>query len=160
MRKYFYYIFFVLCFVAFIGSQASSKTNEAKITINFVDVDLPTVVKFISKITEKNFIFDEKLKGKITIVAPTKLSVDEAYNLFTSVLKLKGFTVIPSGKFYKIIPTRKIREAGLKIAEEKPGIVNDAYIAQLMELKFISSRDALNIASPFISKDGYITLSQ
>ncbi|HXX53383.1 MAG TPA: hypothetical protein VEI28_02300, partial [Thermodesulfovibrionales bacterium] len=69
-----------------------SKKPE-KVTFNFVDVELPAITKFISDITKKNFIFDERVKGKITIIAPSKLSVDEAFSLFTSVLELKGFTV-------------------------------------------------------------------
>src|SRR5208283_1030731 len=52
--------------------------KENMITINFVDVDLSTLTKFISSVTGKNFIFDERLKGKITVVAPSKLRPDDA----------------------------------------------------------------------------------
>ncbi|HXX80039.1 MAG TPA: hypothetical protein VEI46_00690, partial [Thermodesulfovibrionales bacterium] len=87
-----------------------SKKPE-KVTFNFVDVELPAITKFISDITKKNFIFDERVKGKITIIAPSKLSVDEAYSLFTSVLELKGFTVVPSGvDAYKIIPSAEAKQ--------------------------------------------------
>jgi len=71
---------------------------DSKITFNFVDVEIPAVIKFISKITGYNFIFDERIKGKVTIIAPTKLSIDESFTLFTSVLGPKGFTLIPAEK--------------------------------------------------------------
>src|SRR3990167_10806884 len=61
--------------------EISKKDN--KITINLVDVDISTLVKFISELTGKNFIYDERLKGKITVIAPSRLSTDEAFNLFT-----------------------------------------------------------------------------
>src|SRR3972149_5046684 len=98
-----------------IASSAFAETRKAeKVTFNFVDVELPTITKFISDITKKNFIFDERVKGKITIIAPSKLSIDEAYNLFTSVLELKGFTVVPSGvDAYKIIPSVESRQRGI-----------------------------------------------
>jgi len=41
--------------------EISKKDN--KITINLVDVDISTLVKFISELTGKNFIYDERLKG-------------------------------------------------------------------------------------------------
>jgi len=63
--------------------------KDNKITINLVDVDISTLVKFISELTGKNFIYDERLKGKITVIAPSKLSADESFNLFTSLLELK-----------------------------------------------------------------------
>ncbi|MFN3660967.1 MAG: hypothetical protein ACK4TN_07025, partial [Brevinematales bacterium] len=57
------------------------------------------------------FIFDERVKGKITIIAPSKISINDAYNLFLSVLELKGFTIVPSGvDAYKIIPSSEAKQ--------------------------------------------------
>lgn len=137
-------------------SFAETKKVE-KVTFNFVDVDLAAVTKFISEITGKNFIFDERLKGKVTIIAPSKLSIDEAYNLFTSVLELKGFTVIPSGvEAFKIIPASEAKQRGITVySDKKP--VNESYITRLIPLTYISADDALRLLQPFISKDGHVS---
>lgn len=151
-------ILILLFSVAFspLTVYAESKKPE-KVMFNFVDVDLTAVTKFISEITGKNFIFDERLQGKITIIAPSKLSVDEAYDLFTSVLELKGFTVIPSGvDASKIIPTAEAKQRGMKITSERLP-VNESYIARLIPLKYISADDALRFLQPIISRDGYIS---
>jgi len=133
-----------------------SKKPE-KVTFNFVDVELPAITKFISDITKKNFIFDERVKGKITIIAPSKLSVDEAYSLFTSVLELKGFTVVPSGvDAYKIIPSAEAKQRGIGLTTDRQ-TVNESYIARLISLKHISSNDALKFLQPIVSKDGYVS---
>ncbi len=136
-------------------AEAREAKEPAKVTFNFVDVDLPAITKFISDITKKNFIFDDRLKGKITIIAPSKLSVDEAFNLFTSVLELKGFTVVPSGvDAYKIIPSSEAKQRGIEIATDRQP-VNESYIARLIPLKNISSDDALKFLQPIVSRDGY-----
>ena len=128
-----------------------------KVTFNFVDVELPTVAKFISEITGKNFIFDDRVKGKITIIAPTKLNIDDAFNLFTSVLELKGFTIVPSGvDAYKIIPSSEVRQRGIEISKDKRP-VNESYIARLILLQHISSDDVLKFIQPMVSKDGYVS---
>ena len=133
-----------------------SKKPE-KVTFNFVDVELPAITKFISDITKKNFVFDERVKGKITIIAPSKLSVDEAYSLFTSVLELKGFTVVPSGvDVYKIIPSAEAKQRGIALSRDGQ-TVNESYIARLISLKHISSDDALKFLQPIVSKDGYVS---
>jgi general secretion pathway protein D len=133
------------------------KEKDKKVTFNFVDVDLSTITKFISEITGKNFIFDERVKGKITIIAPSKLSVEDAFNLFTAVLELKGFTVIPSGvDAYKIIPAAEAKQMGMQIATARLP-VNESYIARLISLKYISSDDALKFLQPVVSKDGHIS---
>ncbi len=94
-------------------SLTEAQKNEQKIALNFIDVEIPTVIKFISELTGNNFIFDERVKGKITIITPTKLSIEESFTLFTSVLELKGFTIISLGeKAYKIIPSSLARQTG------------------------------------------------
>ncbi|HEX9190459.1 MAG TPA: hypothetical protein VF847_00075, partial [Candidatus Deferrimicrobiaceae bacterium] len=67
------------------------------ISMDFTDVEIPVLVKFMSEQTKKNFIFDERVQGKITIISPRKITVEEAYEVFLSVLQVKGFTVIEQG---------------------------------------------------------------
>jgi len=131
--------------------------KDKKVTFNFVDVDISSVVKFISEVTGKNFVFDDKVKGSITIIAPSKLSVDEAFSLFTSVLELKGFTVVPSGKVYKIVPLSQATQSGTEIIKEGKGPLSDTYVTRLIQLKSISSANAMNFLQPLISKDGHIS---
>src|SRR3989338_7435218 len=134
--------------------EISKKDN--KITINLVDVDISTLVKFISELTDKNFIYDDRLKGKITVIAPSRLSVDEAFSLFTSLLELKGFTLITTGNAYKIIPSAMARQSGTEIVKETEKVkVNETYIARLIPLNFISSQDAISFIQPLVSRDGY-----
>ena len=155
-RRHVVSIFLVFLFVTFFAPPGSSaEPKKTGVTFNFIDVELPVVTKFISDITGKNFIFDDKVKGKITIIAPTKLSVGDAFNLFTSVLQLKGFTVVPAGvNVYKIVPAIEARQQGMRITTE--GLpVNESYIARLVTLKHISAEESLKFIQPLVSKDGF-----
>jgi len=127
------------------------------VVLNFSDVDIATMVKFISDLTGKNFVMDERVKGKISVYSPSKLSSDEAFNVFTSVLELKGFTVVPAGKVYKIIPTAQAKQSGMKLLTVKDRLpVSDAYVARVIPLERISAQEAVTFLQPIVSKDGYI----
>jgi len=128
------------------------------VVLNFSDVDISTMVKFISDLTGKNFILDERVKGKISVYSPAKLTTDEAFNVFTSVLELKGFTIIPSGKVLKIVPLASAKQSGTRVftgTERSP--INDAYIARVITLNYISAQDAVSFLQPVVSRDGQIT---
>ncbi len=84
------------------------KKAERMIALDFNAVDLPVFVKFISELTGKNFVIDERVKGKITIYSPTRISIDAAYTLFLSVLELKGFSAVPSGDIIQILPAADV----------------------------------------------------
>lgn len=140
------------------ASFAESKKSEEKIAFNFIDVEIPTVIKFISEITGNNFIFDERVQGKITIIAPTKLTVEESFSLFTSVLELKGFTIVPSGtKAYKIIPSSMAKEFG-EISRDEKLPVNEAFITRLMPIEHIKASEALPFLQPLVSRNGHISV--
>ena len=146
------------CYAASETGQAKPAKASNNVTFNFVDVDLPVITKFISEITGKNFIFDDKVKGKITIIAPTKLSIDQAFSLFTSVLDLKGFTVVPSGvDAYKIVPSAEAKQQGLRILTEGSPL-NASYVARLVSFTSVSAEDALRFFQPLVSRDGHVSV--
>lgn len=151
----------VLLFVLFMFPMhlyAKDSSPEEMITFNFVDVEIPTVIRFISELTDDNFIFDERIKGKITIIAPTKLSIKESFDLFTSVLSLKGYTIVPSGpKTYKIIPSSMAKQSGIMFFD-KSSSVNETYITKLISTKYIKAEDTLQFLRPVISRDGHISV--
>lgn len=64
--------------------------------MNFDGVDIRVMVKFISELTGKNFVLDDKVKGEVSIVSPTEITIDEAYRVFESVLEVKGYTIVDS----------------------------------------------------------------
>ena len=159
MTRRFFCSFLLLVFIVFalvLSPGASAKNNEELISFNFIDVELSSVVKFISEITAYNFIYDERVKGKITIIAPTRLTIKESFSLFTSVLTLKGYTIIPAGeKAYKIIPSSLAKQSGL-ISPEETVEVNEGYITKLIPTTYIEADDAVRFLKPVVSRDGHI----
>jgi len=65
---------------------AARAADEATIALNFQDVELPVLAKFVSEVTGRNFIIDDRVRGKVTILSPTRITADEAYVVFQSVL--------------------------------------------------------------------------
>ena len=131
--------------------------KERLITMDFQDVDISVLVKFISEITGKNFIIDEKVRGKITIISPSKISVDEAYLVFQSVLQVKGFTTVPSGAIIKIVATKEARTSTLDtvLARQSPA-PSDEYITRLMPLKYVDANNMVAVLQPLVSPDGLL----
>jgi general secretion pathway protein D len=157
LKPYLIRIFSILLLAGtLLGSPAFAATKG--VVLNFNEVDISTMVKFISDLTGKNFVLDDRVKGKVSIFSPSKLSVEEAYNVFTSVLELKGFTVVPSGKVLKVIPSASVKQSGFTLlpSGERPP-VNESYIAQVIKLDNISAQEALPFLQPLVSKDGGIS---
>jgi general secretion pathway protein D len=139
---------------------ARERTGRAPLylSMDFTDVDLPVLIKFMSEQTRRNFVFDERVQGKITIISPRKLTEDEAYNVFLSVLQVKGFTTVPLGNTIKIVPAREARQDTIPTSEgEKPKFPGGEFITRLVPLQHVESPEVVTLLTPIISKDGLIS---
>lgn len=137
--------------------ESDASGNERMITMDFQDVDLPVLVKFISEITKKNFIVDEKVRGKITIISPGKISEEEAYLVFLSVLQVKGFTTVDAGAVIKIVPTTEAKSNTLEtVLPRQPSAAIDQYITRLIPLEVVSAENMVGILQPLVSPDGLL----
>ena len=96
------------------GTDARTTPPGARVSFNLEDADLPDLVRIVSRITGKRFIYGGKLRSiKATVYSPEKITAAEAYSAFLSILDTNGMTVIPHGRFLKII--------------ESPGVVQDSF---------------------------------
>ena len=102
--------------------------------------------KFISEITGRNFILDDRVKGKVTIISPGKISVEEAFAVFQSVLQVKGFTTVPSGAILKILPAQEAKSSTVEtIFPGKPIVETDEFVTQLIPLTNVDVSNMLGI---------------
>lgn len=110
-------------------------------SFDYKDAPIADVVNAIGRLTGKNFIFEQNLTGKITIMAPRKVTVAEAWQAFLSALSMNGMTVVPAGKFLKI---RKIDDAKSDSIETYAGAYypnGDQLITRIVRLKYINADD-------------------
>jgi len=136
---------------------APADSDDKLITMNFQDIDLDALVKFISEITGRNFILDDRVKGKVTIISPGKISIDEAYAVFQSVLQVKGFTTVPSGAILKILPAQEAKSSTVEtVFPGRPLIDGDEVVTQLIPLQNVDVNNMLGIVQPLISANGLL----
>ncbi|MEZ4704689.1 MAG: type II secretion system secretin GspD [Bdellovibrionota bacterium] len=109
------------------------------VSLDFHDVEIKDMVKSISEITGKNFIFDEKARGKITIVSPKPVSVDEAYQAFISALEMKGLTTVQVGKNLKIVRSTDAKSEAIPVVADGNKDYGDQLITRVIPIKYIDA---------------------
>lgn len=132
-------------------------TNGRYVSIDFNDVDIGIFIKFISELTGKNFVIDQRVKGKVTIISPGKISVNEAYKVFESVLEVNNFAAVKSGKIIKIIPSPDARTKSIKTKlESEAESPDDKIVTQLIPLKYADPDEIKKLFMPLISKNSVL----
>jgi general secretion pathway protein D len=128
------------------------------LSLDFTDVDLPVLIKFMSEQTRRNFIFDERVQGKVTIVSPRKMTEEEAYNVFLSVLQVKGYATVPVGNSIKIVPAREARQDTIPTSGRgKAALHAGEFVTRLVPLRYAETQEVVQLLTPLLSKDGMIS---
>ena len=138
-------------------ADARGRSNKT-ISMDFDQVDIKVFIKFISELTGKNFVIDDKVRGKVTVLSPSKISVEEAYKVFESVLEVHGFTTVPAGKVIKVVPSVEARQKSVEL-RRAPTFVprpDDRIITQILPLLYANAQEVRKLLAPLVSKQGVV----
>jgi len=135
------------------------KPGGHRVKFNLQDADLAELVNHISGMTGKRFIYGSKIqKIKATVVSPEPVTLDEAYQAFLSILQVNGMTVVPHGRFLKIVDSAGVAGNGSPIYSRGAPIPNsDDYITRLYRTRYVSADEAMALLLKFKSKEGDIS---
>ena len=86
-----------LCLVAEVSAAE-------KVSVNFRNADILSVIESIAEITGKSFVIDPRVKGKVTIIAPEPLDASLLYQVVLSSLQVQGFQAQEDGAVVRIVP--------------------------------------------------------
>ncbi len=156
----------LLCGIAYPAALQSSaqaagagekSTSGRYVTIDFNDVDINLFIKYISDLTGKNFVVDRAVKGKVTIISPTRISQENAYRVFESVLEVHGFTTVPAGSIIKIVPAVKARSKSIAtILKDEEAYPEDKVVTQIIPLAHSSPVELKKLLAPLVSKTSVV----
>jgi general secretion pathway protein D len=88
---------------------SDEERKTARFHMDFDKVEIEEVVRYIAEWTGKNFILPGNVHGSITIIGPTDVSADEAFAAFVAALRANNLTVVPTGRFLKIVTLESLR---------------------------------------------------
>ncbi len=139
--------------------QNTEEESNASLTtsLNGNEIEVATLVKTFSKITKRNYIVDNNVKGKVAIHLATPVSIPESLRIFESVLLLKGFTTVPMGNnTWKVISAKDARQTTIPMLSATEDKNSEALVTQLIRLKNTQAADLQQVLTQFVSKEGLI----
>jgi len=137
------------------GADQTTLTPEGLVNLDFQDVEIATVIDTIARLTGRNFVYDDRVRGRVTIISPTPIPVEQAYTVFESMLQVKGFTTVDApGGVVKVIPIRDAKETSVSTAVgTRTAPDTDRFVTRLIPLRFIDAEAISNTLKPLVSKE-------
>ena len=130
------------------------------ITLDFDQVDIKIFIKTIGELTGINFLIDDSIRGTVTLISPTQIRLGEVYEVFESVLQVKGFAAVPAGRIVKIIPRADASKSNILIrVGGDPELIpqNDTVVTQIIPIRFADIAELSSSLTPLVSTGGNLT---
>jgi general secretion pathway protein D len=114
----------VSCLLAWcltFGLTSQAMTPESNlVAVDFDNVDLRVFIKFVSEVTGRLFLLDDRVRGQVSVRFANKIPIDQLHDVLESVLEVKGFAVIPAGPITKIVPLGTAKQRGVEVTGSGP----------------------------------------
>ena len=121
------------------------------------EAEIQDLVNWMMSVSCQKFILDVKARsGKVTILSPEPVTMEEAYAAFYAALQTMGLTVEPSGEYFKIVETAGVKGRTLPVygpSGRAPN--NDRYVTQLYRTKG-DSKDVVDLLNKLKTKQGSV----
>jgi general secretion pathway protein D len=133
-------------------TQNSNPANVNRVW-NLENADIRVVIDQVARQTDKNFVIDPRVQGKISLISNTPLDPIELYAVFLKVLQTHGYVAIQSGKVIEIVPDNAAK--GLEIptvtlTSQSTGSRPQGFVTQIIPVKYSSVSQLIPILRPLL----------
>lgn len=142
--------------------QMYSCNNKAKgpmtVTLKGPETELKDLISWMMTFNCKNFVFEPRITTsgkKVTIMAPVKMTPQQAYDTFLVALSTMGLTVVPKGNVVRIIESATARTETLPLRRGSPGN-RDEMIRFILRPSYLKVDDLRNALSTMQSPAGQV----
>ncbi len=129
----------------------SATQQEESWTINLKGADIREFIDQVAQISGQTFVVDPRVKGQVSVVSNSPLTLTEVYQLFLSVMATHGFSVITQGDQARIVPNAEAK------AEADAGrSAPDRLETRLIQVQQGSASELIPLIRPLVPQYGHL----
>lgn len=137
-----------------LNTLALHAEDEQSWKINLKDAEIRAFITQVADITEKSFVIDPRVKGKVTVISHSSLSREEVYELFLSVLHVHNFAAVPSvDGLIKIVPNNTATKDTIRL-DSKNQVKGEELVTRVIPVKNTPVNELIQVLRPMIAQHG------
>jgi general secretion pathway protein D len=132
---------------------------KGQVSVSFKsDIELKDLLTWAMGFTCKNFIYEQGVLSrskKLTIIAPNKMTAEQAYRLFLVGLSTMGLTVVPKGNVLKVVESGQAKGETVAIKRGAPAATEE-FVRLILRPNNVGAQDVADALMAVKSVDGDI----
>lgn len=144
------------------NSKALIYSDKDTYTINFNNVSIIELIRFASKITNLNFVFEEsELQFTVTVVSEEPVSAKNVMSVLIQVLRVHDLNLVEQDKNILITSSKRVHQIPPIISQDRPAskIEPAALVTRVFRIKNANINTVASILKPMVSDAALIEMS-
>jgi general secretion pathway protein D len=138
------------------AATAATAPDDERITVNFVNADIQSVIKVVGQHTGRNFILDPRVTGTVNIVSDKPVSKDMLYQILLSTLRVQGYAAVEGDGFVKIVPEAEAKTSATPMGEAARRGPGDRVVTQVFVLQNENAVQLVPVLRPLVTANNFI----
>ncbi|SFQ73024.1 general secretion pathway protein D [Variovorax sp. OK605] len=134
-------------------AQAARSGRDERVVLNFVDADITSVVSALARFLGRNFLFDPRVKGQVTLVSEGEVSAATAYGMLATALRMRGFAIVDVGEVSRVVPVADARQQGGAVNARSAG---GGLATRTFRLNYENAEAMVPVLKPLIAAENSI----
>ncbi|HLT68046.1 MAG TPA: secretin N-terminal domain-containing protein [Microbacterium sp.] len=126
---------------------------QQQFTLNFRDTDLRQVIETVGELTGRNFLPDPRVRGTVTLISNTPMSLDAVYEAFLTMLSINGFVTVDDGEFTRIVADQTARQ----LPSPAEATEREALVTQVVRVDNVGATTLVPILRPMQAQYAHLT---
>lgn len=142
-----------------VNEKVNPSSGKKTILINFNNVSIIEFIRFISRISNKNFVFDEAdLQFNVTIVSEEPTSIENIMTALLQELRIHDLTLIEQGNNLIIHKNPKVNSVSKVVADDIPDSnpTSAEIVTQVFRLNTLEPDRAIAVIRPLVSENAIL----
>ncbi|WP_454689508.1 type II secretion system secretin GspD [Achromobacter aloeverae] len=145
---------------ATVFAQQPARNTDDKVSLNFVDVDIAAVLRAMSLFTRRNYLYDPRVKGKMTLVSDQPVDRQTAMNMLAGALRLQGYAIVEVGGVTRVVPEADAKLQGSAMSVEEfdrrgrgapaPRASGGEVVTRVFPLKYENAANLVPVLRPMV----------
>lgn len=139
-------------------AQAQAQAPHDPVVLNFVNADIPSVIKAVGELTGKNFVINPRVKGTVMITSARAVPRSQVYPILLAALRMQGFTAIEGRDVVKIVPEAEAKHEYSVTRGKELNERGDRIVTQVYPLQYESAAQMMPVLRPLIGPNNAIAV--
>ena len=136
------------------SDKQTKDDNDKTLLVNFNDVSITEYLRFISRVSGKNFLFDDDdLNFKVTIMSEEPTSIENMLTALMQILRVHGLSMIEDDNNILIHRNPDIKSIGRVVTDDTEGSEKTSeLVTRVFRLNTLSTENVVTMIRPMMSE--------